>query len=69
MAEPFLFLFKLAWESRYRIPLIITIGFMALDIRMQFEINIQMNRIRRARGQPVGYEQQTAEDSNDSDGE
>lgn len=66
MAEPFLFLFKLAWESRYRIPLIITIGFMALDIRMQFEINIQMRRIRRARAQPV--QDQTMDESNDSDG-
>lgn len=47
MTGPLLFLLKLAWESRYRIPLIITVGFMALDIRMQFEINIHMRRIRR----------------------
>lgn len=45
--SPLMFLLKLAWDCRYRIPLIITIGFMALDIRMQFELNVQTRRIRR----------------------
>ncbi|KAL3274676.1 hypothetical protein HHI36_016055 [Cryptolaemus montrouzieri] len=45
--SPLMFLLKLAWDCRYRIPLIITIGFMALDIRMQFELNVQTRRVRR----------------------
>ena len=49
MADAFSFLLKLAWESRYRIPLLIAIGFMAFDIRMMLEINVQMRRIRPAR--------------------
>ncbi|GJQ80118.1 hypothetical protein Trydic_g19399 [Trypoxylus dichotomus] len=41
---------------------------MALDIRMQFEINIQMGRIRRARAQFIEHQLQTLEDGNESDG-
>lgn len=51
-SQSLIFLLKLAWESRYRIPLIITVSLMALDVRMQLDVNIQMRRIRRAR--PAG---------------
>lgn len=44
-----MFLLKLAWQSRYRLPLILTVGFMALDIRMQLEINIHTRRVQRMR--------------------
>lgn len=47
MEEPLLFLIKLAWACRYRLPILITVGFMALDIRMQLEIHVQMRRVHR----------------------
>lgn len=46
---PLLFLLKLAWDCRYRLPLLITVGFMVLDVRMQLDINIQMRQIPRPR--------------------
>lgn len=36
-----LFLLRLAWESRARLPLLIMSGFMALGVRVQMEINIE----------------------------
>lgn len=38
-----MFLMNLAWESRVRLPLLMTVAFMALNIRMQLEINIYRN--------------------------
>ncbi|XP_044740411.1 uncharacterized protein LOC123301641 [Chrysoperla carnea] len=35
-----LFLLKLAWESRFRLPILLTVLFMALDLRVQVDINI-----------------------------
>lgn len=35
-----MFLLRLAWESRARLPLLIMSGFMALGVRIQMEINI-----------------------------
>lgn len=50
-----LFLLNLAWESRIRLPFLIAIGFMVLDMRMQLEINIDMVRqIPRLRDQENG---------------
>lgn len=50
-----LFLLNLAWESRVRLPFLIAIGFMVLDMRMQLEINIDMVRqIPRLRDQENG---------------
>jgi len=43
--SPLLFLLKLAWDCRYRLPLLITVGFMVLDVRMQLDINVQMRQI------------------------
>uniref|UniRef100_A0A1B6LQ39 Uncharacterized protein n=1 Tax=Graphocephala atropunctata TaxID=36148 RepID=A0A1B6LQ39_9HEMI len=42
-----LFLFHLAWKSRVRLPVLIAIGFMVLDIRMHLEINIDLGRAGR----------------------
>lgn len=39
-----LFLFQLAWDCRFRLPLLITIGFMVLDVRMQLEINVDVEQ-------------------------
>jgi len=43
-------LFRLAWSSKVQLPLLITVCFMAFDIRLQIEINIfwdQANHRRR----------------------
>ena len=37
------FLFKLAWESRIRLPLLLTLGFMITNRHYRLEINIGMN--------------------------
>lgn len=49
MDKKLLFLIKLAWESRLKLPLLITLAFMILDIRMQLEITVETRRVRRAR--------------------
>jgi hypothetical protein len=36
------FLLNLAWNSRFRLPVLITVGFMVLDVRMQLEINVDI---------------------------
>lgn len=53
MANGLMFLLNLAWECRYKLPLLITISFMVLDIRMQLEITIESRRVRRIRPIPV----------------
>lgn len=53
MDKTLLFLIKLAWESRLKLPLLITLGFMILDIRMQLEITVETRRVRRARAIPI----------------
>ena len=45
IGKTFIFLTKLAWESKVTIPMLVTAAFMAMDIRMQFEINIQTERV------------------------
>ncbi|KAJ8916869.1 hypothetical protein NQ315_005876 [Exocentrus adspersus] len=50
--SPLMFLLNLAWDCRYRLPLLITVGFMVLDVRMQLDINVQTRRIPRPRTQP-----------------
>lgn len=52
MDNALLFLLKLAWESRFKLPLLITIGFMMLDIRMQLEVTVESRRVRRIRPIP-----------------
>lgn len=36
------FLFKLAWASRVRLPLLIAIGFMVTNIHLRLEINVNI---------------------------
>lgn len=60
MDKALLFLLKLAWDSRIRLPVLIVVGFLVLDIRMQLEINIQTRRIRR-RPVPRHIDQQPEE--------
>jgi hypothetical protein len=36
------FLLNLAWKSRFRLPVLITVGFMVLDVRMQLEIHLDL---------------------------
>lgn len=62
-----IFLFHLAWKSRVRLPVLIAIGFMVLDIRMQFEINIDLGRAGR-QGVPV-LEQGIVDDVDSDDSE
>ncbi|CAH1966374.1 unnamed protein product [Acanthoscelides obtectus] len=50
--RPLMFLLKLAWDCRYRLPLLITIGFMVLDVEMQLDIDVQTRRVRRPVQQP-----------------
>ncbi|GBM07270.1 hypothetical protein AVEN_187835-1 [Araneus ventricosus] len=38
------FFFRLAWESRIRLPVILTVWFMVLDVRMQLEINVNLGQ-------------------------
>lgn len=64
MEQPLLFLIKLAWACRYRLPILITVGFMALDIRMQLEIHVQMRRIRRGPPFPLRGGRQQNEGQN-----
>ncbi|KAF5291420.1 hypothetical protein FQR65_LT01731 [Abscondita terminalis] len=45
MDEPLMFLIKLAWSLKYRLPCLIAISFFLLDIRMQLEIQVHMRRI------------------------
>lgn len=44
-SKTFIFLTKLAWNSRITLPLLVTVAFMAMDFRMQVEINVQTERI------------------------
>lgn len=53
MDNALLFLLKLAWDSRFKLPLLITLGFMVLDIRMQLEVTVESRRVRRIRPIPV----------------
>lgn len=57
-----LFLFHLAWKSRIRLPVLIAVGFMVLDLRMQLEINIDLG-MGGMQGVPNGGE------GNDENGE
>lgn len=67
MDKTLLFLIKLAWESRLKLPLLITIGFMILDIRMQLEITIETRRVRRARVIPIDPDVDNIPEDEDDD--
>lgn len=43
--ESFLFLTKLAWNCKVTLPILVTAVFLALDFRMQIELNIETEQI------------------------
>lgn len=66
--RPLMFLLKLAWDCRYRLPLLITVGFMILDVRMQLDINVQTRRVHRHHHHHEPDEDHSSEDTaTDSD--
>lgn len=60
------FLFKLAWASRVRLPLIIAVGFMVTNIHLRLEINVN---IEVGEDEPVvaGVEQRTGEEEEEEE--
>lgn len=67
-----LFLLKLAWDCRFKLPLIITIGFMVLDLRMQLDVTIETRHVRRPvrHAHQMGQNNQRHDDAdNHSEGE
>ena len=38
-----IFMLKLGWRSRFRLPVLIVIGLLAMDVRMQLEIDVMEN--------------------------
>lgn len=36
-----IFMLKLGWKSRFRLPVLIVVAFVVLDISMQFEITLE----------------------------
>ncbi|GLV34556.1 uncharacterized protein CBL_09036 [Carabus blaptoides fortunei] len=69
LQEGLLFLMNLAWESRLRLPLLLTCAFMALNVRMQLEINVYTQNNGRNRLIEVIQEavETVDSDSDDSD--
>ena len=37
-----MFMLKLGWKSRFRLPVLIAVVFVAMDIRMQLEVDLDM---------------------------
>ncbi|XP_071444366.1 uncharacterized protein [Hetaerina americana] len=61
----FLFLLHLAWESRFRLPILLVVGLMVLDVRMQLEIDFDAELMQERRMQLV----RNIEDGDDEDDE
>lgn len=62
------FLIKLAWDSRFRLPVIITVGFMVLDVRMQLEINVdvEIRNVNNDSDVDTEEEEESSEDTDES---
>lgn len=43
--ETFMFLTKLAWNCKITLPILVTAVFLALDFRMQIELNVETDQI------------------------
>lgn len=63
--KPLMFLLNLAWASRFRLPLLITVGFMVLDIRMTLDMTVETRVIRHVPNESSGDEDATAADNSD----
>lgn len=60
------FLLNLAWKSRFHLPILIAVGFMVLDVRMQLEINVDV-QVRNVHDQDGDDDDDDDEDDNDDD--
>ncbi|XP_046389476.1 phosphopantothenoylcysteine decarboxylase subunit VHS3 isoform X1 [Ischnura elegans] len=66
----FLFLLHLAWESRFRLPILLIVGLMVLDVRMQLEIDFDADLMQDRRNRLVEIiddEWRNDEDEGDDD--
>jgi len=63
------FLLNLAWKSRFHLPVLIAVGFMVLDIRMQLEINVdvQVRHVHDQDGDEDDHEDDDEDDEDDDD--
>ena len=61
------FLFKLAWASRVRLPLLITLGFMITNTHMRLEINVNTH-IHEDDAAAIETEEDDDDDSEDEGG-
>ena len=61
------FLLNLAWNSRFRLPVLITVGFMVLDVRMQLEINVDIEVRHMPALDDDDEEEEEEEDDDDDD--
>jgi hypothetical protein len=59
------FLLNLAWKSRFHLPVLIAVGFMVLDVRMQLEINVDV-QVRNVHDQD-GDDEDDEDDEDDDD--
>ncbi|MPC36776.1 hypothetical protein E2C01_030245 [Portunus trituberculatus] len=62
------FLFKLAWASRVRLPLIIAVGFMVTNIHLRLEINVNIE-VGEDEAAVAGVEQRTGEEEEEEEEE
>jgi hypothetical protein len=62
------FLLNLAWKSRFHLPVLIAVGFMVLDVRMQLEINVDV-QVRHVHDQDGDDEDDGDDDEDDDDDE
>jgi hypothetical protein len=62
------FLLNLAWKSRFRLPVLVTVGFMVLDLRMELEINLGVD-VGRVHIQDEGGGDDDDEEEEDDDGD
>jgi hypothetical protein len=60
------FLLNLAWKSRFHLPILIAVGFMVLDVRMQLEINVDV-QVRNVHDQDGDDDDDDDEDDSDDD--
>jgi len=60
------FLLNLAWKSRFHLPVLIAVGFMVLDVRMQLEINVDV-QVRHVHDQDGNDDEEDDDDDEDDE--
>ncbi|KAK5641714.1 hypothetical protein RI129_010261 [Pyrocoelia pectoralis] len=68
MENSLMFLIKLAWELKYRIPCLIAVSFLLLDIRMRLDVEVQVRRIQFQQPLQPGRRRNDTENLNEEDG-